>query len=407
MKKKPNQFLTSAFSIFEFSNFQIFKLKRIQLFFIVVFSHFYMGTFAQDSSHIRISLLTCTPGDELYSTFGHSAIRVTDTSSRSDIVFNYGTFNFDDPGFYIKFIRGKLLYFVSTTDFDFFQNEYQTTNRGMTEQLLNLSATEKIALKDFLYNNAKEPNRYYQYDFFLDNCTTRIRDIIVKYKTNYPSLKPVMPANTRFRQAIHEYLDNGGKYWSKLGIDLLLGAPTDAVMTTNQTQFLPDNLMKALDSSNRNRQLVVSTNQLYPFTAINNKQSFFTPMIVFSILFLAIQLISLSSNKKASSFLYGFDGLLFFLTGAIGILFVFMWTSTDHSMVKNNFNLIWAWPPHIIFAFFINSKKKWVKKYFAVTIFGMVIVLLSWFFLPQQMNNALLPIVLLLLSRSVRRYQSF
>ena len=407
MKKKPNQFLTSASSIFEFSNFQIFKLKRIQLFFIVVFSHFYMGTFAQDSSHIRISLLTCTPGDELYSTFGHSAIRVTDTSSRSDIVFNYGTFNFDDPGFYIKFIRGKLLYFVSTTDFDSFQNEYQTTNRGMTEQLLNLSATEKIALKDFLYNNAKEPNRYYQYDFFLDNCTTRIRDIIVKYKTNYPPLKPVMPANTRFRQAIHEYLDNGGKYWSKLGIDLLLGAPTDAVMTTNQTQFLPDNLMKALDSSNRNRQLVVSTNQLYPFTAINNKQSFFTPMIVFSILFLAIQLISLSSNKKASSFLYGFDGLLFFLTGAIGILFVFMWTSTDHSMVKNNFNLIWAWPPHIIFAFFINSKKKWVNKYFAVTIFGMVIVLLSWFFLPQQMNNALLPIVLLLFSRSVRRYQSF
>ena len=407
MKKKPNQFTASASSIFEFSNFQIFKLKRIQLFFIVVFSHFYMGTFAQDSSHIRISLLTCTPGDELYSTFGHSAIRVTDTSSRSDIVFNYGTFNFDDPGFYIKFIRGKLLYFVSTTDFDSFQNEYQTTNRGITEQLLNLSATEKIALKDFLYNNAKEPNRYYQYDFFLDNCTTRIRDIIVKYKTNYPPLKPVMPANTRFRQAIHAYLDNGGKYWSKLGIDLLLGAPTDAVMTTNQTQFLPDNLMKALDSSNQNRQLVVSTNQLYPFTATNNKQSFFTPMIVFSILFLAIQLISLSSNKKASSFLYGFDGLLFFLTGAIGILFVFMWTSTDHSMVKNNFNLIWAWPPHIIFAFFINSKKKWVKKYFAVTIFGMLIVLLSWLFLPQQMNNALLPIVLLLLSRSVRRYQSF
>lgn len=409
-----NTIATSAFFNFKLPAFQNFKyikqvLHKIMLFslFVLVFCSWRSKSFAQDSSHIRISLLTCTPGDELYSTFGHSAIRVTDTSSRSDIVFNYGTFNFDDPGFYIKFIRGKLLYFVSTTDFDSFQNEYQTTNRGITEQLLNLSATEKIALKDFLYNNAKEPNRYYQYDFFLDNCTTRIRDIIVKYKTNYPPLKPVMPANTRFRQAIHQYLDNGGKYWSKLGIDLLLGAPTDAVMTTNQTQFLPDNLMKALDSSNQNRQLVVSTNQLYPFTATNNKQSFFTPMIIFSILFLAIQLISLSSNKKASSFLYGFDGLLFFLTGAIGILFVFMWTSTDHSMVKNNFNLIWAWPPHIIFAFFINSKKKWVKKYFAVTIFGMLIVLLSWLFLPQQMNNALLPIVLLLLSRSVRRYQSF
>ena len=165
--------------------------------------------------------------------------------------------------------------------------------------------------------------------------------------------------------------------------------------------------MKALDKSNQNHQLVKSSSSLYSFTPDTNKQSLFTPMIVFSILLICIVAVSFSSNKKASSFLYGFDGLLFFLTGAIGILFVFMWTSTDHSMVKNNFNLIWAWPPHIIFAFFINSKKKWVKKYFAVTIFGMVIVLLSWFFLPQQMNNALLPIVLLLLSRSVRRYQSF
>ena len=399
----------AAFPIFKFSHFQILKLKSIvlRLFIFSILAHQQISTLAQDSSHIRISLLTCTPGDELYSTFGHSAIRITDTSSRSDIVFNFGTLNFDDPGFYIKFIRGKLLYFVSTADFDSFKNEYQTTSRGMTEQILNLNATEKIALEDFLYTNAKEENKFYKYDFFLDNCTTRLRDIIVKYKTNYPAFKPVMPKGTRFRQAIHEYLDKNGKYWSKLGIDLLLGAPTDAIMTTSQSQFLPDNLMKALDSSNQDHQLVVSNNQLYPFTANNNKQSFFTPMIVFSILLISIIAISLSFNKMAAIFLNGFDGLLFFLTGALGILFVFMWTSTDHSMVKNNFNLVWAWPVHVIIAFFINSKKSWVKKYFAITITGLIIVLLSWFFLPQQMNNALLPIVLLLLYRSLRRYQAF
>ena len=409
MNQKYLPIKVAVFAIVQFSNFQIFKLKNVllRLFIISLLAHPSISTLAQDSSHIRISLLTCTPGDELYSTFGHSAIRVTDTSGRSDIVFNYGTFNFDDPSFYIKFIRGKLLYYVSTADFDSFQNEYQTTNRGMTEQVLNLSATEKIALEDFLYDNAKEPNRYYQYDFFLDNCTTRIRDIIVKYKINYPAFKPVMPKGTRFRQAIHEYLDRNGKYWSKLGIDLLLGSPTDAIMTTSQSQFLPDNLMKALDSSNQNHQLVVSTDQLYPFTATNNKQSFFTPMIVFSMLLISIITISLSANKKATAFLHGFDGLLFFLTGVLGILFVFMWTCTDHSMVKNNFNLIWAWPTHVIIAFFANSKKGWVKNYFAFTITGLIIVLISWFFLPQQMNNALLPIVLLLLYRSIRRYQAF
>ena len=130
-------------------------------------------------------------------------------------------------------------------------------------------------------------------------------------------------------------------------------------------------------------------------------------MIVFSILLVAIIIISLSTNKKAIAFLYGFDGLLFFLSGVLGILFIFMWTCTDHSMVKNNFNLVWAWPIHIVIAFFINSKKDWVKKYWAITILGMIIVLISWFFLPQQMNNALLPIVFLLLYRSMRRYQAF
>lgn len=407
MKKKLHSFTISACSIFKFSNFKILKLKRIQLFLIFIFAHLHICTFAQDSSHIRVSLLTCTPGNELYSIFGHSALRVTDSSSVSDIVFNYGTFNFDDPGFYIKFIRGKLLYYVSTADFDSFKFEYQSTNRGMTEQVLNLNAAQKIELLHFVYNNAKEQNRYYQYDFFLDNCTTRLRDIIVKYKTNYPPLKPVMPANTRFRQAIHEYLDKGGKYWSKLGIDLLLGAPTDAVMTTAQSEFLPDNLMKALDSSNQNHQLVVSTSTLYSFTPDTNKQSFFTPMVVFSILLILIVVISFSRNKKAIIFLNGFDGLLFFLTGALGILFVFMWTDTDHSMVKNNFNLIWAWPTNMLIAFFINSKKSWVKKYLSLLITGLIIVLLCWFFLPQQMNNALLPIVVLLLYRSFRRYQAF
>jgi hypothetical protein len=407
MKKKLLPITTAAFSIFKFSHFQIFKLNPFRLLLIFAFSNFYICSFAQDSSHIRISLLTCTPGDELYSTFGHSAIRVTDSSSVSDIVFNYGTFNFDDPGFYTKFIRGKLLFSVSTAYFDDFKDEYQSTNRGITEQVLNLNAAEKIALLRFLYNNAKEENKYYKYDFLLDNCTTRLRDIIVKFKTNCPALQPVMPADTRFRQAIHEYLDKNGKYWSKLGIDLLLGAPTDAIMTTSQTEFLPDNLMKALDTTNQNHQLVISATQLYPFTANNNKQSFFTPMIVFSLLLISIIAVSLSANKKAIAFLHGFDGLLFFLTGALGILFVFMWTSTDHSMVKNNYNLIWAWPPHVIIAFFVTSKKNWVKKYFAITAIGLIMVLLSWFFLPQQMNNALLPIVLLLIYRSIRCYQAF
>ena len=404
-------FLKEFTKIFQFPT-QTIKQKEfskvlITAFLVLTFLNFSTTIFAQDSSHIRVSLLTCTPGDEVYSTFGHSALRIVDSSSVSDIVFNYGTFNFDDPGFYTKFIRGKLLYYVSTDRFEDFKNEYETTNRGITEQVLNFNAAEKLAIEQFLYQNIKEENKFYLYDFFLDNCTTRLRDIIVQHKTNYPPLKPVVSKGTRFRQAIHEYLDKNGKDWSKLAIDLLLGAPTDAVMTTAQTQFLPDILMKALDSSNHQNQLVSSSKQLYPFVANNNKQPFFTPLLVFSFLLISIVLLSLSANKKAIAFINSFDGLLFFIAGALGFLFVFMWAYSDHSMVKNNYNLIWAWPVHLIFSFFVNSKKHWVKNYFICTAVGLLVVLLSWFFLPQQMNNALLPILLILIYRSIRRVQSF
>src|SRR5665647_248690 len=150
MKKTVHSLTAFVFSNFKFSHFHIFTFKKVllRLFFIFTFSHFHIFTFAQDSSHIRISLLTCTPGEELYSTFGHTAIRVTDSSSVTDNVFNYGTFNFEDPGFYTKFIRGKLLYYLSVENFQDFKYAYQADNRGITEQVLNMDALEKIGLME-------------------------------------------------------------------------------------------------------------------------------------------------------------------------------------------------------------------------------------------------------------------
>jgi hypothetical protein len=383
------------------------KRSLLSILFILNFSFLILNSArAQDSSHLRISLLTCTPGEELYSTFGHSAFRVIDSSKAfndgwRDVVYNYGTFNFDDDGFYLKFVRAKLLYYVSAEIFSSFKDLYQSTNRGITEQVLLLSAAEKIAIQKFLNDNLKEENKYYRYDFFLDNCTTRLRDILKKQHDSSFCQKPVMPVGSRFRQAIHQYLDKNNKYWSKLGIDILLGKPCDLVMTAEQMQFLPDNLMKSLDSSNH--PMVLSSKNLYPITNENSKGSFFTPFVVFSLLAIFIVLTGYSKNRFAQGFLQGFDGLLFFLTGLLGIVLIFMWFGTDHSMTKNNFNLLWAWPTHFIMAFFINSKKDWVRKYFKFTALALLLVLVSWMFLPQQMNNALLPVILLLVYRSVKK----
>lgn len=382
------------------------KKILLQLFFLCIFAQLHLCTIAQDSSHLRVSLLTCTPGEELYSTFGHTAIRVTDSTSLTDIVFNYGTFDFEDNGFYLKFIRGKLLYYLSTANFQDFKEEYQQTNRGITEQVLNLSPNEKINIQQALFNNLKEQNKYYKYDFFFDNCTTRPRDMIVKYKTDPIAFKPVMPVGTRFRQAIHQYLDKNNKKWSELGIDLLLGAKCDAVMTTTQSQFLPDNLMKALDSSNTDHSLVKSTTDLYTINNTNNNSFSFTPMMIFSGLFILIVLLSYSSNRRIVNFLVAFDMFFFLLIGIMGIVFLFMWLGTDHAMCKNNFNLLWALPTHAIMAFFIRSKRSWVKKYFIFNAIFLLLLILCWFILPQQMNNALLPIVFLLMYRSYRIYGS-
>ncbi len=359
---------------------------------------------AQDSSHIRVSLLTCTPGEELYSTFGHSAIRITDSSSVTDIVFNYGTFNFDDPNFYTKFIRGKLLYYVSAEDFEDFKYAYQSTNRGITEQVMNLSPDEKIAITNALFDNIRDENKYYKYDFFFDNCTTRVRDILFRYKKGHQELKSVVPPNFTFRNAIHQYLDNNGKYWSKLGIDILLGSPTDAKMNITTSQFLPDNLMKVLDSSNQNNHYVKSSQNLYQINKVKNNHFLFSPIVIFSLLLIIITALSFSSNKWINTFLERFDGLLFFLTGALGIVLIFMWTATDHAMCKNNYNLLWALPTHSIMAFFINRKNDAVKKYFAITAILLSALLTIWFFLPQQMNNGLIPVVLLLIFRSATKF---
>ena len=377
------------------------------LFLVCVFIMLHFVSSAQDSSRLRISLLTCSPGEELYSTFGHSAIRVIDSNSVTDNVYNYGTFDFNEKGFYIKFIRGKLRYYVDVSSFLEFQQEYILDNRGITEQVLNFSGEEKEKIRHALNENLKEENKFYMYDFFLDNCTTRLRDIIVKNKQPAPALPAVMPVTYTFRNAIHQYLDNNHKYWSKLGIDLLLGAPTDAVMTPAQQQFLPDNLMYALDST-RNVKITESPSELYVVTAKENKRSWFTPTVLFSMILGFFILFSLSGNKYILGILHKLDILLFLFTGLFGILLIFMWVGTDHTMTKNNYNLLWALPFHAIYAFVMNRNTMRVRTYSLLIAIFLTLALCCWHFLAQQMNNALIPLVLLLIYRSgVRGIQQF
>lgn len=378
-------------------------MPRLFVLFSFFIFHFSPPTYAQnDSCHIRISLLTCTPGADLYSTFGHSALRVTDTVSNSDIVYNYGTFNFEEPGFYTKFIRGKLLYYLSTEDLISFAHIYKEDNRGITEQVLNLTCSEKRKFTELLQINMLPKNRGYKYDFLFDNCTTRLRDLLEKAADSSVRFGEVVKGQKRFRELIYEYLDSNDQQWSKLGIDALLGAKTDAVMDNRQVMFLPDYLMRSFDSSHIGNKPVVQLKQnLYELNIQKRQTNIFTdPLFLFWSLLILIIVLSFIKNISVQQFLPGFDGFFFFLTGMAGLLMLIMWFATEHLMTKNNYNLLWAWPTHAIAAFYMYSKKLPVKRYFQLAIIIDALLIISWFYLPQHLNTAFIPVVLLLIFRS-------
>jgi len=348
-------------------------------------------------------LLTCTPGKELYSSFGHSAFRVVDSANNTDIVYNYGTFDFYDPEFYSKFVKGKLLYFVSTSTLNEFLEEYEYYKRGITEQSINISCEDKKKLATALRENAKEENKYYKYDFNYDNCTTRLRDMLEKAAGKQLITKNIVPkpGKTTFRDLIHSYLDRGGQQWSELGIDILLGSPLDKKVTNREAQFLPDYMLMTFDSSTLNGQPVVNEKKILldHFDEYKTKSGL-TPIIVFGVLFLIVAVLSFLTRSKWNLFFKIFDYFFFFALGVIGILILFMWFGTDHAMCKNNFNLLWALPTHLLVAFMLFSRRNWVNNYFRFIFFYTIALLLAWFFLPQQFNTALLFVVGIVLIRS-------
>jgi hypothetical protein len=379
-------------------------LKRLVLlfFFPLLIPVFSFGQ--NDSCSLRISLLTCAPGEELYSTFGHTALRVQDPSLGIDQVYNYGTFEFG-PDFYMKFIRGKLLYFLSVEEYGDFMYQYEAQSRSVQEQVLRLDCHEKQKLMTALQINALEENKYYRYDFLFDNCTTRAGDMVAKNTEPEVVFHDILDGRQpSFRDQIHEYLDAGKQHWSKLGIDLLLGAKLDRKSTNREAMFLPDYLLKGFDRARvQGQPLSDPPRTILSLPSPLKKNNWFTPMLVFLILLLLVMAGEWSNNKRMAQALLIFDFLFFFLLGLTGILLLFMWFGSDHLVCSNNYNLLWALPTHSVMAFFVHSRKSLVGHYFRLTAWLALAMILAWFFLPQEMNPGFLPVLVLILFRSWKR----
>ncbi len=366
----------------------------------------------QLTENAEVSILTLGPGTELNDAFGHSAFRIKDTSKEIDQVFNYGEYDFNTPNFYLKFAQGKLLYQIGENDFQPFFDYYASHNREIKEQVLNFNLSEKQRLYDYLLNNILPENKKYKYDFFFDNCATKMRDVLVQIvpdKIDYKN--DFVTEDKTFRQLIDENVYWNS--WGSVGITVPLGAIIDKNATAWQYQFLPEYVFQAnatatilkstFDDGNLKytESLVQSSKVLYSAKKSEKKSYFFTsPLFILSLLALLIIGITIDDwrKDKRSRFL---DTSLFFTTGIIGILLLLLWFATDHTATANNYNLLWAFPINLfmVIAYSRNYVRLWMRQYAVFCLLLLVLMTVHWFTGVQHFSYAIIPLILALAFR--------
>jgi hypothetical protein len=352
----------------------------------------------------QFSVITCGPGNELYATFGHCAFRFRDPSQGIDWVYNYGTFDFDNPNFYVKFVRGKLPYALSKQRFENFLYTYQLENRYVREQLLNLSETETKALLQFLEINNQPENRYYKYDFLFENCATKIPEVLSRVlgaplEYSYEHLREARS----FRDLIQ-----GNLYWnswSSFGIDLALGAVIDRNAAGSEFSFLPKYVEQQVDNASLGDHALGGRKR--PILDLNTPKSnavftatpLFWMLLVFGIT-LVITWIDYRNQTRSGVL----DFLLFFSSGAAGCLLLFLWFFTDHTATAWNANLLWAFPVNLFLAFGVFSgpkAKRSIRKYLIMLLVFLGLCAGFWLTGVQVFSTVVVPLWCALILRYI------
>ena len=310
------------------------------------------------SDSATASVITCGPGNDFYLAFGHSAIRICDSTRDIDYVYNYGTFDFDTPHFYLKFAQGQLNYCLSRTRFVNFLAVYDYEQRWVCEQRLDLTPQEVNNLFVMLEWNYLPENRYYKYDFFRDNCATRVRDM-VESTLGKKTLGIDDWEDHSYRQWVHSATSGGCLEWWVLGVDMLLGLPTDHTRNNSEAMFYPMAMMWQYDNA--------MVNDESPLTTYNKElladhreplHRSFPPIVVFALLFVVVAMLTFLM-PLSSRLINIIDRVLFIVAGVVGLVLCFMWFGTDHWCTKWNLTILWASPLLILIAIRLNKSPRW------------------------------------------------
>lgn len=352
------------------------------------------------SEQATVSLITCDPGREVYSMYGHTAIRINDPMNGLDVVFNYGVFSFDSPNFIYRFAKGETDYLVLGYSFSRFLPDYQEERRSVYEQVLNLSAKGKNQLYQALLVNALPENREYRYNYFMDNCATRVRDMI-EHNAGGKVHFPVSQSTESYRDLIKDF--HHSFRWIDFGIDLLVSKPADQPIPVYAHMFLPEYLFNQfaqakIEFNGTTQPLVKETRTLAEYPNHKLVSDLPWPAIVFGLLFLIIAYFSIR-NYRQNNPIEWLDYWLLALTGVSGLVMSWFALYSEHPAMSPNYNILWALPLNLIFVL-IWRVKKWrntTRNYF----FLMGALLLLSMVMGQVFNPAVYFIILILLVRVI------
>ncbi|SKB27755.1 lipoprotein N-acyltransferase Lnb domain-containing protein [Maribacter arcticus] len=376
--------------------------RKITFFLILLFTAFLgLSQNAELSPLSKISLLTVGTGEDLAAKFGHSAIRLQDPTLGIDEVYGYGTYDFEDPNFYLNFTRGKLAYTISRIPFKYFDYSYQQEKRWIKEQELDLNLQQRTLIVGFLENNLLPENKRYKYDFLFDNCATRIPMVFEKtlgstFKFDYSYLEN----HLTFRELIRLKLNPNT--WSNFGIDLALGSVIDRKATPYEHLFLPIYVYQQMKHTTLNGKSIVKKESVLLDIPEQNDNSllFLTPAFWLGLLLALVTWVTFKDykNERRTKWL---DFSLFMLTGFSGMLILFLWFGTDHLATKANYNALWAFAPNAIIGFLILKEKvpKWIKFYLILLIVMLFITCILWMFKIQVFSILLILVILALAIR--------
>ncbi|GGI58021.1 lipoprotein N-acyltransferase Lnb domain-containing protein [Winogradskyella haliclonae] len=379
------------------------KLK-LSVFTLLFFFNYNFSQQLQLSPQAEVSVLTFGPGTNLNDAFGHNAFRIKDRTQGLDVVYGYGGYDFEAPNFYLKFAQGKLNYLINRRKFSDIFQLYRYYDRTIDEQTLNFSQSQKQKLYNYLDNNYKPENRRYLYDFFYDNCATKIRDVAnisANQSIRFSEIKG--EEKKTFRTLIHEQV--GINTWGSFGIDIALGSIIDKQATDKEYMFLPKYIFKSFENAQiDSKPLVKGTNTIYKsrHNTGYKTNSIFNPIVI--LLLVSALIIYLTyrdyKSKKRTKWL---DVILFSITGIIGVMLLLLWFGTDHTATGYNYNLLWAFPINLFVVRQLLKKqtKNWFRAYLKFLIIMLALMTMHWLIGIQFFAIALLPLLIALLIRYV------